>query len=255
MNLFPSIDLRDGKCVRLYQGDFDNETVYDDDPVQVAREFDAAGTSWLHVVDLDAARTGEGANLAVIEAICAAVSCKVQTGGGVRSLEAAGERLRSGVARVVVGTAAVEQPDLVGDLCRDASGAGRGRARRSGREVATRGWVEGTGLDLVDAVRRFDDAAIAALVVTSIGHDATMAGPDLDQLGTVLEATSVPLIASGGVGTLHDLAVLAALERDGRALAGAIVGKAIYERRFTVADALAVAEGDEAKAWPEAGTP
>ncbi len=242
MKLFPSIDLRDGKCVRLYQGDFDNETVYDDDPVQVARGFDASGTSWIHVVDLDAARTGEGANLAVIEAICGAVSCKVQTGGGVRSLEAAGERLRAGVARVVVGTAAVEQPDLVDDLCATHPGQVVVGLDARGRQVATRGWVEGAGLDLVDAVRRFDDAAIAALVVTSIGHDATMAGPDLDQLGTVLEATSVPLIASGGVGTLDDLAALASLRRDGRALAGAIVGKAIYERRFSVAEALTVAE-------------
>ena len=243
MKLFPSIDLRDGKCVRLYQGAFDAETVYDDNPVQVARAFDAAGASWIHVVDLDAARTGEGGNLAVIEAICAAVSCKVQTGGGVRSLAAAGERLRAGVARVVVGTAAVERPDLVDDLCATHPGQVVVGIDARGREVATHGWVEGTGLDLVDTVRRFDDPAIASLVITSITHDATMAGPDLDQLGVVLGATSVPLIASGGVGTLDDLAALAALERDGRALAGAIVGKAIYERRFSVADALAVVEG------------
>jgi phosphoribosylformimino-5-aminoimidazole carboxamide ribotide isomerase len=252
VKLFPSIDLRDGKCVRLYQGDFDAETVYDDDPVRVARGFDAAGASWIHVVDLDAARTGDGVNLAVIEAICAAVSCKVQTGGGVRSVEAAGERLRAGVARVVVGTAAVEQPDLVDDLCTTHPGQVVVGLDARGREVATRGWVEGTGLDLVETVHRFDDPAIAALVVTSIGHDATMAGPDLDQLEVVLGATSVPLIASGGVGTLDDLAVLAGLVHDGRALAGAIVGKAIYERRFTVAEALAVA-GDDAKARPEAG--
>jgi phosphoribosylformimino-5-aminoimidazole carboxamide ribotide isomerase len=255
VKLFPSIDLRNGKCVRLHQGDFDAETVYGDDPVQVARDFDSAGASWIHVVDLDAARTGEGTNLGVIEAICAAVSCRVQTGGGVRSVEAAGERLRAGVARVVVGTAAIEQPDLVGELCATHPGHVVVGLDARGREVATRGWAEGTGLDLLEAVARFDDlAGLAALVVTSIAHDATMTGPDLDQLGLVLDATAVPLVASGGVGTLDDLAALAAYERSGRGLAGAIVGKAFYERRFTVAEALTVA-GGEAEAWPKAGTP
>jgi phosphoribosylformimino-5-aminoimidazole carboxamide ribotide isomerase len=242
VRLFPSIDLRDGKCVRLHQGDFDAETVYSDDPVQVAREFDAAGTSWIHVVDLDAARTGHGTNLAVIERICAAVSCKVQTGGGVRSLDAARARLHAGAARVVIGTAAVEHPELVAELGAAHPGQVVVGLDARGRELATHGWVEGTGLDLLDTVRRFDDPAVAAVVVTSIGRDATMGGPDLDQLGAVLEATSVPVIASGGVGALRDLAALAALDRDGRELAGAIVGKAIYERRFTVADALSVLE-------------
>jgi phosphoribosylformimino-5-aminoimidazole carboxamide ribotide isomerase len=238
--LYPSIDLRGGKCVRLYQGDFDAETVYADDPVRVAREFDEAGASWIHVVDLDAARTGEGTNLPVIEAICAAVSCKVQTGGGVRSVEAAGDRLHAGVARVVVGTAAVEQPDLVGDLGTSHPGQVAVGLDARGREVATRGWVEGTGLDLLELVRRFDDPAIAALVVTSIAHDATLGGPDLEQLGAVLESTSVPLVASGGVGALDDLGRLVSFERAGRRLAGVIVGKALYEGRFTVAEALVV---------------
>lgn len=243
LDLFPSIDLRDGKCVRLYQGDFDAETVYDDDPVRVAREFESEGASWIHVVDLDAARTGEGANLAVIEAICAAVSCRIQTGGGVRTIEAAGDRLLAGVARVVVGTAAVEHPELVADLCTLHPRQVAVGLDARGREVATRGWVEGTGLDLVDCVRSFEAAGVSALVVTSIGHDATFKGPDLDQLGAVLEATTIPLIASGGVGTLDDLRALGQFERAGRRCAGAIVGKAIYEHHFTVAEALAVVAG------------
>ena len=241
--LYPSIDLRDGKCVRLFQGDFDAETIYADDPVRVAREFDAAGTQWIHVVDLDAARTGEGANLKVIEAICEAVSCKVQTGGGVRSVDAAETRLSSGVARVVIGTAAVEDPGLVTDLCARHPGRVAVGLDARDREVATRGWVEGTGLDLVNLVRQFDDPAIGALVVTSIGHDATFKGPDLDQLALVLGATAVPLIASGGVGTLDDLRALAQFDREGKRFAGAIVGKAIYERRFTVSEALSVVQG------------
>jgi len=239
LELFPAIDLRDGKCVRLHQGDFAAETVYDDDPVAVARAFEAAGASWIHVVDLDAARTGEAANLAVVEAICSAVSCRVQTGGGVRSAAAAGDRLRVGAARVVVGTAAVEDPGLVDELGARHPGAVAVGVDARGREVATRGWVQGAGVDLVDLVRRFDDSGVvAALVVTSIARDATLAGPDLEQLGAALEATSVPVLASGGVGTLDDVRALAAFERAGRGCAGVIVGKAIYERRFTVREAI-----------------
>ena len=238
-DLFPAIDLRDGKCVRLHQGDFDAETVYDDDPVRVARAFEAAGATWIHVVDLDAARTGEGANLPVIEAICAAVSCRVQTGGGVRNVEAAGDRLLAGAARVVVGTAAVEQPELVDDLCALHPGHVAVGVDARGRAVATRGWTGGGDADLVDLVACFDGRGVAALVVTSIARDATMQGTDLDQLGVALEATTVPVIASGGVGHLSDLDALRSFERSGRRCAGAIVGKALYEGRFTVADALA----------------
>jgi phosphoribosylformimino-5-aminoimidazole carboxamide ribotide isomerase len=239
-DLYPAIDLRGGKCVRLYQGDFDAETVYDDDPVRVARKFEAEGAAWIHVVDLDAARTGEGTNLGVIEAICAAVACRVQTGGGVRDIEAAGERLHAGVARVVVGTAAVEHPELVEDLCTLHPGQVAVGLDARGREVATRGWVRGSGADLVDLARRFDDPAVSALVVTSIAHDATFEGPDLEQLRMVLGATSVPVVASGGVGTLDDLTALVSFRDEGRGFAGAVVGKALYERRFSVSEALAV---------------
>jgi phosphoribosylformimino-5-aminoimidazole carboxamide ribotide isomerase len=241
--LFPAIDLRDGRAVRLYQGDFDAETVYDDDPVGVARRFEAGGARWIHVVDLEAARTGVATSLRVIEAICAAVACKVQTGGGVRSIAAAGDRLSAGAARVVVGTAAVEHPELVEELCMLHPGQVAVGIDTRGREVATRGWREGSGADLVDVVRRFDDLAVGAVIVTSIDHDATLRGPDLDQLGLVLEATSVPVLASGGVGGLDDLAALAAYERSGRRFAGAIVGKALYERRFTVEEAIEVVVG------------
>jgi len=241
--LYPAIDLRDGRAVRLHQGDFDAETVYDDDPVGVARRFEAEGARWIHVVDLDAARTGDATNLHVIEAICATVSCKVQTGGGVRSIAAAGERLHAGAARVVIGTAAVEQPELVEELCLLHPQQVAVGIDARGREVATRGWTEGAGADLVELVRRFDDPAVGALIVTSIERDATLQGPDLDQLRLVLDAASVPVVASGGVGELEDLAALVALERPERRCAGVIVGKALYERRFTLADALEVAAG------------
>jgi phosphoribosylformimino-5-aminoimidazole carboxamide ribotide isomerase len=236
--LYPAIDVRAGRAVRLRQGDFDDETVYDDDPVAVARAFAAAGAEWLHVVDLDAARTGQPANLAKVEAIATAVSCKVQTGGGVRSVEAAGALLASGADRVVVGTAAVERPELVEELCQLHPGQVAVGLDARGREVAVRGWTEESGADLVDVASRFADLGVAALVVTEIARDGTMEGPSLDQLTVVLGATDVPVIASGGVGSLGDLVALADVRVGGRHLAGAIAGRAIYEGRFTLAEAL-----------------
>lgn len=236
--LYPAIDLRAGRAVRLRRGDFTDETVYDDDPVALARAFAAAGAQWLHVVDLDAARTGEPANLAKVEAIVEAVPCAVQTGGGVRSVGAADALLAAGAQRVVVGTAAIERPELVEELCRLHPGAIAVGLDARGREVAVRGWTEDAGIDLVDAARRFTDVGVAALIVTEIVRDGTMEGPSIDQLAAVLEATDVPVIASGGVGSLGDLAALASVEVAGRRLAGAIAGRAIYEGRFTVAEAL-----------------
>ncbi|HZJ26847.1 MAG TPA: 1-(5-phosphoribosyl)-5-[(5-phosphoribosylamino)methylideneamino]imidazole-4-carboxamide isomerase [Acidimicrobiia bacterium] len=236
-DIYPAIDLRGGRCVRLHQGDFEAETVYDDDPVQVARAYQAAGTRWIHVVDLDAARTGTAHNLAVIEAITANTSCRIQSGGGVRSVEAAGALLSAGVARVVVGTAAVERPELVEELATLHPGAVAVGLDVRGREVATRGWERGSGRDLVDAARAFDDCGAAALIVTQIERDGTLGGPDLDTLTLALGASSVPVIASGGVAVLDDLRAIAALAVNGRRCDGVIVGKALYEGRFTLAEA------------------
>jgi phosphoribosylformimino-5-aminoimidazole carboxamide ribotide isomerase len=233
--------VRAGRAVRLTRGDFADETVYADDPVAVARAFAAAGSEWIHVVDLDAARSGEPANLAVVEAITAAVPCRVQAGGGVRSIEAAGELLLAGAARVVVGTAAVEHPTLVDDLCVMHPGQVAVGLDARGRDVATRAWTAPSGQDLVALAHRYEDRGVAALVVTEIGRDGTMTGPDLDQLAAVLDATTLPVIASGGVGHLGDLEALAELSAGGRHLAGVIVGRALYEGRFTLAEALAVA--------------
>ena len=241
MDLYPAIDLRGGKCVRLYQGDFDQETVYGEDPVAQALAFQAEGARWIHVVDLDAAKTGDPVNRPVIAQIARAVDVPVQTGGGVRDEAAAAALLEAGVARVVVGTAAVEDPDLVPRLAKEFPVAVGLDAH--GREVAVRGWVKGSGLDVVDLARRFADAGVEALVVTEIGRDGTLAGPDTEGLAAVVAATGVPVIASGGVGTLADLEALAALEVDGRRLAGAICGKAIYEQRFSVSEGVAVLDG------------
>lgn len=238
-DLFPSIDLRDGQCVRLRQGDFEAETVYDQDPLEVARAFAAAGTRWIHTVDLDAARTGVPANVTIIETICATVPCRVQVGGGIRSAEVAGEFLAAGAARVVIGTSAIERPELVDELTTMHPGRIAVGLDARGREVAVRGWTESTGVDLVERARELGATGASALIVTEIGRDGTMAGPDLDQLGAVLEVSELPVIASGGVGALADLAALRELRAGGRELAGAIVGRAIYEGRFRVEDALA----------------
>jgi phosphoribosylformimino-5-aminoimidazole carboxamide ribotide isomerase len=242
MDLFPAIDLRDGRCVRLYQGDYAQETVYADDPVAQAQAFAAEGARWIHVVDLDAARTGEPRNRDVVAAIAAAVDVPVQAGGGVRDDAAADDILSRGVARVVVGTAALERPDWVRDLAGRHPGRVAVGLDARGHDVAVHGWVEGSGRDVVDVAGWFEDAGVAALVVTEIGRDGTLAGPALDQLADVLGATSIDVVASGGVGTLADLRALAALEADGRRLAGVIVGRALYEGAFRVSDALATVE-------------
>jgi phosphoribosylformimino-5-aminoimidazole carboxamide ribotide isomerase len=242
MDLFPAIDLRDGRCVRLYQGDYAQETVYADDPVAQAQAFAAGGARWIHVVDLDAARTGDPHNREVVAAIAAAVDVPVQAGGGVRDDGAADDLLSLGVARVVVGTAALERPDWVRDLASRHPGRIAVGLDARGHDVAVRGWVEGSGRDVVEVARRFDGAGVAALVVTEIGRDGTLAGPALDQLADVLGATALDVVASGGVGTLADLRGLSALEVDGRRLAGVIVGRALYEGAFRVNDAVATVE-------------
>lgn len=237
MDLYPAIDLRDGRCVRLLQGDYDCETHYGNDPVTQARDFAAAGAQWIHVVDLDAARSGEAANREVIAAICAAVDVPVQAGGGVRSVAAAAALADAGVARVVIGTAALEEPELV------ASVAARQRVAvgldARGRDVAVRGWEVSSGQDLVEVACRFADVGVEAVVVTEIARDGTLEGPSYEQLAEVLAATSLGVIASGGVGTIEHLRRLAELERGGRYLAGAIVGRALYEGTVELTDALA----------------
>ena len=233
MDLYPSIDVREGAVVRLLRGDYSLQTTYDDDPVGVARRFEAAGARWIHVVDLDAARSGGNPNLSVIEAICANVKALVQTGGGVRTVIDASDRLAAGVARVVVGSAAVEHPEVVDELATLHPGQVAVGLDARGRDVAIHGWTESTGLDLVTLAQRFARPGVAAIISTDIGRDGTLEGPDPGPYRDLLDAVDVPVIASGGVGTLDDL------RRLDRRLAGVIVGRAIYEGRFTVEEGIA----------------
>lgn len=240
MQLFPAIDLRGGRCVRLHQGDYGRETVYGDDPVAQAVAFAEAGAGWIHVVDLDAARTGAPENRPTIASIAQAVDVPVQCGGGVRDREAAAALFEAGVERVVVGTAALTDPEFVRELARRHRVA-VGLDARAG-EVATDGWLVRSGRTVFDVARSFADAGVDAFVVTDITRDGTLEGPDVEGLAEMVAATAVDVIASGGVGTLADLRALASLEHEGRRLAGAITGKALYEGRFGVSDAVAAIE-------------
>lgn len=250
IDLYPAIDLRGGRCVRLYQGDYDRETHYGDDPVSQARAFADAGAPWIHVVDLDAARSGEATNRDVIAAICAAVDVPVQSGGGVRSVDAAAALADAGVARVVIGTAALERPELVADVAARQAVAVGLDAR--GTDLAAHGWEVSSGLDLTTVARQFADIGVAAFVVTEIARDGTLEGPSVEQLSSVLAAL-VPfgadapgVIASGGVGTVDHVRELDELVVDGARLGGIIMGRALYEGAFTLTDALAAIGGDAA---------
>jgi phosphoribosylformimino-5-aminoimidazole carboxamide ribotide isomerase len=233
IELYPAIDVRDGKVVRLLQGDYDRQTIYGSDPVAVARSFADAGARWIHVVDLDAARSGSPVNRPVVAAIAAAVaaSASVQTGGGVRSVADAQALADAGVARVVMGSAAVADPSLVAAASAVVPVA-VGLDHRDG-EVAVHGWTEGSGVQLADALGWFPTAA--AFVITDIARDGMLEGPDVVGLAAAAAATSIPVIASGGVSSLADVAAF----RGVPGIAGVITGKAIYEGRFTVAEAVA----------------
>jgi phosphoribosylformimino-5-aminoimidazole carboxamide ribotide isomerase len=239
MDVYPAIDLRGGRVVQLQQGDYDRETFYGADPVDVARRFERAGARWIHVVDLDAARSGQATNRDVIRAICAAVGARVQCGGGVRDVRAAEALFDAGVERAVIGTAAIERPELVDELSEKYPRRIAVGLDARGYRLSTHGWATTTGADLLDVARKFDDSRVGALVVTEITRDGMLGGPDLTQLAQVVGAVHTPVIASGGVATLDDLHALAALESEGRRLDGAITGTAVYEGRFTIEEAVA----------------
>jgi len=232
--LYPAIDLLDGAVVRLRQGEYGDSTVYGADPLAVAEGFVAAGAAWVHMVDLDAARSGTGRNRALVSRVAAALAgrAQVQVGGGVRTLDDARELRDAGVARVVMGSAAVNDPGLVEKVSHVVPVA-VGLDHRAGN-VATHGWTESSGRMVLDILGDYPSAA--AFVITDISRDGMLTGPDVEGLVAAAAATTVPVIASGGVGTLDHLRDLAA----GPGIEGVIVGKAIYENRFTVADAIGV---------------
>ena len=235
-NVFPAIDLIDGKCVRLLQGEYSNETQYNDDPISQALSFQEEGASWIHVVDLDAARTGIANNTSVIENIVSRLEIPVQVGGGIRNLEAARSVFDLGVTRVVIGTAAIDKPSLVEEV----SSIGRvavGIDLRN-KKVAIHGLKTETVSSYTDLFERFQEIGVDAYIVTHIERDGTLEGPDIDAYKELLSATTKDVIASGGVGSTNDLRDLSRLSVDGRTLSGVIIGRAFYEGKFSLSEAI-----------------
>jgi phosphoribosylformimino-5-aminoimidazole carboxamide ribotide isomerase len=235
MILYPAIDLKDGQCVRLLRGEMEAATVFGDDPAAQARAFSEAGCEWLHVVDLNGAFAGHPVNAAAVEAILAAVSIPVQLGGGIRDMATIEGWLERGLARVILGTVAVENPALVREAARAFPGrVAVGIDARQGR-VATRGWAEETEVMASDLAHSFEDAGVAAIIYTDIERDGAMAGPNVAATAALARAVSIPVIASGGVSSLADLIAL----RDTGVITGAIVGRALYDGAIDLAEALA----------------
>lgn len=243
MILYPAIDLKDGQAVRLLRGDMDKSTVFNDDPAAQAMEFVTAGCDWLHLVDLNGAFAGAPVNAAAVDAILAQCDVPVQLGGGIRDMATIERWLDKGLQRVILGTVAVENPDLVRMAARAFPGhVAVGIDARNGR-VATKGWAEETDVMVTDLARSFEDAGVAAIIYTDINRDGAMQGPNIAATADLARAVSIPVIASGGVSSLTDLIAL----RDcGAALNGAISGRALYDGALDLKAALAALKTDRA---------
>ncbi len=235
MILYPAIDLKDGQCVRLYKGEMEQATVFNDDPAAQALAFVEAGCEWLHLVDLNGAFAGEPVNAAPVETILKATKIPAQLGGGIRDMATIEGWLDKGLERVILGTVAVENPDLVREAARSFPGhVAVGIDARNGM-VATKGWAEETDVEVTALARQFEDAGIAAIIYTDINRDGAMQGPNIEATAALANAVSIPVIASGGVSSLDDLIAL----RDcGAPLDGAISGRALYDGAIDLSEAL-----------------
>ncbi len=246
MILYPAIDLKDGQAVRLLRGEMDTATVFNDDPAAQARAFQDAGFQWLHLVDLNGAFEGRPVNRAAVEAILAAVSIPAQLGGGIRGMATISAWLEAGIARVILGTVAVKDPDLVRSACRAFPGRiALGIDARDGR-VAVEGWAEVSEIETLELARRFEDAGAAAIIFTDISRDGALQGVNVDATAALARATDLPVIASGGVASLGDIEALMAAASDG--IQGAIIGRALYDGRIDPAAALALVSANEGAA-------
>ena len=246
MILFPAIDLKDGECVRLKLGDMNEATVYNTDPAAQAQEFEKQGFSWLHVVDLNGAFAGESVNGAAVEAILAATGNPVQLGGGIRTLDNIAYWLEKGLARVILGTVAVRDPDLVKQACRDFPGRIAVGIDARGGKVAVEGWAEASELGVVDLAQRFEGAGVAAIIYTDIDRDGVLTGINWEQTLALADAVDIPVIASGGLASMVD--ILRMTMPDAGRLEGAISGRALYDGRIDPTEALALlaeAQGDK----------
>ncbi|NHQ74168.1 1-(5-phosphoribosyl)-5-[(5-phosphoribosylamino)methylideneamino]imidazole-4-carboxamide isomerase [Roseovarius gahaiensis] len=237
MILYPAIDLKDGQAVRLFKGEMEKATVFNDDPAAQAMEFVEAGCEWLHLVDLNGAFAGEPVNAAPVEAILERTRVPAQLGGGIRDMATIERWLSKGLARVILGTVAVENPTLVRDAARAFPGqVAVGIDARQGM-VATKGWAQETDVNATDLARSFEDAGMAAIIYTDINRDGAMQGPNIAETAALANAVSIPVIASGGVSSIDDLKALKAC---GAPLNGAISGRALYDGAIDLSEALQV---------------
>ncbi|MFY8139298.1 MAG: 1-(5-phosphoribosyl)-5-[(5-phosphoribosylamino)methylideneamino]imidazole-4-carboxamide isomerase [Caulobacter sp.] len=239
MILYPAIDLKDGRCVRLLHGDLNKETVFNTSPADQAQQFQKQGFSWLHVVDLNGAVEGRPVNAAAVADIMNAISIPVQLGGGVRTMAAIEAWIEAGIDRVILGTVAVKDPALVKAAARQWPEQIAVAIDARDGMVATEGWVGASDLGVIELARRFEDAGVAALIVTDIGRDGAMVGVNVDQVGEVADAVSIPVIASGGIASVRDIELLKA--RTGVPIAGAVLGRSLYEGAVDPAQALRIA--------------
>ena len=239
--LFPAIDLKDGQCVRLRLGEMDSATVYNDDPGAQAKAFEDAGFEWLHVVDLNGAFAGESVNGAAVEKILAATRNPVQLGGGIRTLAHIEAWLEKGLARVILGTVAVRDPDLVKEACRLFPGRIAVGIDAKGGKVAVEGWAEASSLGVVELARKFEGAGVAAIIYTDIDRDGVLTGINWESTIDLANAVSIPVIASGGLASIADIVRMTM--PDAARLEGAISGRALYDGRIDPAEALGVLRG------------
>lgn len=248
MILYPAIDISEGRAVRLRQGDFDDRTVYDEDPVNAARTWEEQGARFLHVVDLDGARAGRPVNLHHVERIASEMAVPLQLGGGLRTLPDVRDALRTGAERVVLGTAALTDIDFLDDVLQSFPGRVVVSVDVRDGNVATAGWTERTQMPADAAIARLSARGVRSFVYTSIDRDGMLEGPDTDEIARVARVVRGRFLYSGGIGQLADLEAIAALRQVN--LAGVIVGKALYEGRFSVAEGQAALEGRRAAARP-----
>ncbi len=238
MILFPAIDLKGGQCVRLKLGDMDQATIYNDDPGAQAKAFQDQGFKWLHVVDLDGAFAGEAVNGNAVDAILAATSNPVQLGGGIRTLDHIESWIDRGITRVILGTIAVRDPDLVREACRQFPGKVAVGIDAKGGKVAVEGWAETSDLGVIDMAKRFEHAGVAAIIYTDIDRDGVLTGINWDSTLELARAVSIPVIASGGLASMDDIRRMN--EPDATILEGAISGRALYDGRIDPSEALAL---------------
>jgi phosphoribosylformimino-5-aminoimidazole carboxamide ribotide isomerase len=236
--LFPAIDLKDGQCVRLKLGEMDQATVFNDDPADQAAQFEAQGFTYLHVVDLNGAFAGKPVNGAAVDAILARVKMPVQLGGGIRDLATVETWLTKGIRRVILGTIAVRDPALVKEACKRFPGRIAVGIDAKGGKVAVEGWAETSELSAIDLARRFEDAGVSAIIYTDIERDGVLKGLNLPATAELARATSIPVIASGGLASIADVQAL--MQPEYRLLEGAITGRALYDGRIDPKEALAV---------------